>query len=118
MGAIMQYLGEIGETADGAPFSAYYNEDMANLDVEIGIPVAKPVAGKGAIKANKILTGKGVSCIYKGPYSQVGPVYQSMMAWINQKGLIPNGICYEFYFNSPLEVPEKELLTKIVFLLK
>ena len=100
------------------PFSAYYNEDMANLDVEIGITAEKPVSGNGVIKQGKILAGKGVSCIYKGPYSQVGPVYQSMMTWINQKGLISNGICYEFYYNSPLEVPEKELLTKIVFLLK
>lgn len=117
-GAVFQYLGEIGEQAGGAPFIAYYNMDMENLDVEIGVPVSKPIDGRGEIKSSRIPAGKQVSSMYKGPYNQVGPVYESMAAWINQNGHTPTGVCYEFYYNSPMEVPESELLTKIVFLLK
>jgi hypothetical protein len=50
-GAVLQYLGENGENAAGPAFAAYYNMDMENLDVEMGFPVAKTVAGKGLVQA-------------------------------------------------------------------
>lgn len=117
-GAIIGYLNEIGEKPLGTAFAAYYNMDMADLDVEMGFPVAKPIAGKGDIKSGEIPAGKQVSCMYKGPYNQVEPVYKAMMQWMNENGHIPTGVAYEFYYNSPMEVPESELLTKIVFPLK
>jgi effector-binding domain-containing protein len=117
-GAIINYLNEIGEKPVEAAFAAYYNMDMENLDVEMGFPVARQIAGKGDIKAGEIPAGKRVSCLYKGPYSGVEPVYEAMMQWINENGYTPSGIAYEFYYNAPDEVPENELLTKIVFPLK
>jgi len=44
-------LNELGEKPLEAAFAAYYNMDMENLDVEMGFPVAKPLAGRGEIKA-------------------------------------------------------------------
>ncbi len=35
-GAIGQYLGRLGETPGGAPFVAYYNMNMEDLDIEVG----------------------------------------------------------------------------------
>ncbi|MEE8568429.1 MAG: hypothetical protein V3S81_07445, partial [Anaerolineales bacterium] len=35
-GAIDQYLGQLGEQPTGAPYTAYFNMDMSNLEVEIG----------------------------------------------------------------------------------
>ena len=116
--AIFQYLTEMGEKPLDAPFAAYYNMDMQDLDVEMGVPVAKPLAGQGDIKPGEIPSGKRVSCVYKGPYDQTEPVYNAMMQWINENGHTPTGVAYEFYYNSPMEVPESELLTKIVFPLK
>jgi len=118
-GAIIQYLNEIGEKPLGeAAFVAYYNLDMENLDVEMGFPVVKPINGKGEILSNEIPAGKQVACMYKGPYNKMEPVYNSMMQWINENGHEPIGAAYEFYYNSPMDVPENELLTKIVFPLK
>ena len=117
-GAVMQYLGEIGENAAGPAFAAYYNMDMENLDVEMGFPVSKVIAGRGDIKAGSIPSGKQASGTYKGPYSQMEPVYNAMNAWLHENGHESTGIVYEFYYNSPMEVPESELLTKVVFLLK
>ena len=117
-GSIIQYLNEIGEKPLEAAFAAYYNMDMENLDVEMGFPVPKPLAGKGEIKSSEIPAGKQVSCFYKGPYSQMEQVYNAMMQWINVNGHTPTGVSYEFYYNSPMDVPESELLTKIVFPIK
>lgn len=117
-GTILQYLEEMGEKTEGPAFGAYYNMDMADLDVEIGFIVPKPIAGNGAILSHKIAAGKQVSYLYKGPYAEMEPVYNAMMAWIGEKGYEPTGVSYEYYYNSPAEVPESELLTKIVFPLK
>lgn len=116
--AISQYLNEMNEQPKEAAFAAYYNMDMQDLDVEMGFPVAKPLAGKGEIKSGEIPAGKQVSYLHKGPYNQMEPVYHAMMQWINENGYTPTGVAYEFYYNSPMEVPESELLTKIVFPLK
>lgn len=117
-GAIIQYLNEIGEQPGEAAFAAYYNMDMNDMDVEMGFAVARPLAGKGAIKAGEIPAGKQVSCLHKGPYNQMELVYNAMMQWFAEHGHTPTGVAYEFYYNSPAEVPESELLTKIVFPLK
>lgn len=117
-GGIIQYLEDIGEKTEGPAFGAYYNMDMENLDVEIGFIVPKPIAGKGEIQSGKIPAGKQVSCLYQGPYAETAPVYDAMMAWIGENGQTPTGVSYEYYYNSPAEVPESELLTRIVFPLK
>lgn len=92
--------------------------NMENLDVEMGFPVAEQVPGQGEIKARVIPGGKQVTCLYKGAYKDCGPAYDGVNRWIQEKGYIPTGVAYEFYYNSPDEVPESELLTKIMFPLK
>ena len=50
-GAIMQYMGELGEPIAGEPFVIYYNLDMKNLDVELGFPVSKSLPAQGRDQA-------------------------------------------------------------------
>ena len=111
---IMDYLNELGKQPADIPFTAYHNLDMQNMDVEMGFPVAKPLPGKGDIKASEIPPRKIVSYMYKGLYSGMEPVYNEIFKWINEKGYQPTGVYYEYYYNAPDEVPESELLTRIV----
>jgi len=67
-GIITQYLGELGEAPVGAPFVAYYNMDMQNLDIEIGFPVSKKLPDKGDIKPGEIPAGNFAICLHTGPY--------------------------------------------------
>jgi len=115
---IAEYLAELGEQPACAPYTKYYNLDMQDLDVEMGFPVAKPLPGKGEIKQGEVPRGRYVSTMYKGPYSQMEAPYKEMSKWMEEKGLEPTGVCYEYYYNSPVEVPESELLTKIVMPVK
>ncbi len=117
-GAIAAYLEELGEAPADAPFTAYYNMDMDDLDVAMGFPVSKPLPSRDNIKATVIPEGKQASCMYKGAYTQIGSAYEALSGWVAAQGLEPIGISYEYYFNAPGEVPDDELLTKIVFLLK
>lgn len=111
---IMGYLNELEAQPADAPYTAYYNMDMENLDVEMGFPVAQLYPDKEDIKAGEIPAGKYACAIYKGPYAGMQEPYNQMFRWIEENGYQPAGACYEYYYNSPTEVPESELLTRIV----
>ena len=115
---IMQYIGELGENPVGAPYTAYFNMDMQNLDIEIGFPVTKKLPEKGDIRPSEIPAGKYASCIHTGPYSEIEPAYNILTKWVDDNGYEPSGIAYEFYLNDPNKTPPNKLQTKIQFLLK
>ena len=117
-GAIFQYLGELGESPAGPPFSAYYNMDMQNLDVEIGVPVAKKLAGKGEVQASEIPGGRAATCLHVGPYDKMQPAYQALMQWMGANGYEAKGVAYEVYLNDPAQSPPEEWQTLISFPLK
>lgn len=117
-GRIVKYMEELGVQLQYAPYTAYYNLDMNDLDVEMGFPVAEIFPDKDGIKARQIPQGKVVSCMYKGAYAEMEEPYKEIMKWIEDNGQVPTGVYYEYYFNSPQEVPESELLTRIVIPLK
>lgn len=116
--AIAAYLDELGEAPQGAPYTAYFNMDMDDLDVEMGFPVSRALPAKGEIKPGAIPAGKQAAAMHKGPYSAMEPVYKALAEWTARQGFEPAGISYEFYCNSPMEAPEEELLTRVVLLLK
>jgi len=116
-GAIMQYLGELGEQPAGMPFAAYYNMDMQNLDVEIGFPVARKFAGKGEVQPSEFPGGKLATVWHIGPYDQCGPAYEALTQWIKDHGYETTGVAYELYLSGP-ETPPEEIRTQIVFPLK
>lgn len=117
-GKVMAYLGQNGLKCTGAPFTAYYNLDMSDLDVEMGFPVANKTEGNADIKSSEIPAGKYVTYLYTGPYSEMGPVYEGMNKWIAEKGYETTMPCYEIYFNSPADTPQDKLQTQILLAIK
>jgi len=117
-GQIAQYLGQLGEPPIGPPFAAYYNMDMADLDVELGFPVARTLPGRAEIKAGEILGGQVATCLYTGPYSDIASAYEALSQWMKDQGYEASGVVYEFYLNDPAQTPPAELQTQIVFSLK
>lgn len=117
-GEIMMYLGQNGENPIGAPFVAYYNLDPANLQVEFGVPVSKELTETDTIKFKKVPAGKVVTCMHKGSYANLGKTYEAMTAYMQKENIEPSMLAYEYYLNNVAEVPEEELLTKVVFYAK
>ena len=117
-GVIAEHLNKLGEQPADAPFVAYYNTDMQNLQIEIGLVVSKPLPGTDDIKPGWIPAGKKAIAWHKGPYHAVVSVYQAVGKWLDENGLKHTGVVYEYYYNSPVDVPESELLTKIMFLVE
>ena len=117
-GRIFSYIGESGMNIADFPFVGYFNMDMENLVVEIGVPVASALVEKDGMVMSLVPSGLVVSTLYQGPYMAMEGVYQEMNEWIAANGLVPAGPVYEYYLNGPEEYPEAELLTRIVMLVK
>lgn len=115
---IVNYIISKGVEPLGPAFIAYYNMDMEHLKVEIGFPTMKEIPGSGEIVSVMIPAGKKAVGYHKGAYGDIAPVYDKLAAWAVEKGHTPSGIAYEHYFNSPGEISESELLTRVEFLLK
>ena len=117
-GAIGHYLGELGEAMISAPYTAYYNMDMQDLDMEVGLQVSRELPGRSQIQAGHIPGGKAASAIHTGPYRAMEPTYQALAEWMAKNGLEPTGVAYDFYIDDPAEVSQKEIWTQIYFPLK
>ena len=117
-GQIVGYSGKRAENHWGQRLLPCYNMDMEHLNVEIGFPVAAEMEGRGDIQLRWIPAGKKATGYHKGPYNEIGILYDKLGSWITGKGYEPTGVVYEYYFNSPEEIPPSELLTKVEFLLK
>jgi len=112
-GKIEDYLNKLGEYLSEVPYVAYYNMDMQNLDIEIGFPVCKALAGTDEIQAGFIPAGKVVFCMYRGAYHEMSETYDEMSKWVEENNYKPIGMVYEHYYNGP-GFPESEMLTMIV----
>lgn len=115
---IAQYAQQEGIQFSGAPYAAYYNMDMENLDVEAGFPVNSIDSGNEYVHVGEIPAGKYATTIHTGPYSQVEPSYNALMKYMQEKSVNSTGIAYEFYLNDPDITPPEQLQTQILFLLK
>ena len=113
-GAIAQHIMSRGGQIIDAPYVAYFNMDMSNLDLEIGFPVAAPLPSAGNIEGSKLSPGRYVTCLYTGPYEEMEPVYKGIADFMQQHELKPTGAAYEFYLNGP-ETPPANLQTRIEF---
>ncbi len=107
------YLASAGTYPSDAPFVAYHNMDMQALDIEMCFPVAKPLPGNAEVKAGTIAAGKFVYGMYRGSYEDIGPAYEEMTKWMQEKGLKDNGVFHECYLNGP-EGPPEEYLTMML----
>ena len=113
-GKVMAYAGPAGAAPADAPFVAYHNMDMSDLDLEVGFVFARPLPGAGEVVASAIAAGEAVQCVHVGPYDQVGGAYDAIAAFLAEHGRTGGGPSYEFYLNDPQETPSAQLRTRVL----
>lgn len=117
-GRIVEYIGELGGHPTGSPYVAYYNEDMDDLDIEIGVPVSKKLPGRGDIESAELPQGQVATCIHTGPYAEIKPAYAALAKWVTEQGYEAQGVTYEIYIDDPSQTAPDELKTQVAFPLK
>lgn len=85
------WLGSKGIQPVGAPFWKYRIVDMENkLEIDVGVPIATPVAGEGRIVADTIPAGRYVTMVYTGPFEGDGlmKATESLLNWADKNGIV------------------------------
>lgn len=118
LGDVFAWLGQHNIPPAGAPFIRYLVIDMAaQLDIELGVPVASAVSGDGRICAGVLPAGRYASLVYTGPYEGNGlmEANAALLDWGAAQGLIWDtwaaetgdgfGARLESYLTDPNEEP-------------
>jgi effector-binding domain-containing protein len=87
-----------GVAAVGPPFVRYHTFGEAETDVEVGIPVAEPVAGEGRATARELPGGAAITTWHFGAHDRLGEAYARLEGWLKQHGREPAGAAWEIYW--------------------
>jgi effector-binding domain-containing protein len=85
---IYQLLEKRGVSPSGAPFIRYHVINMAaELDVEMGWPVAAVLPGEGNVSAELLPAGQYATLLYTGDYSGLMDANRVLIEWAEQNGI-------------------------------
>lgn len=110
----LRYVTSIGAVTTGPPLVRYHAWGET-LDLEGGIPVAAPVAGKGRVHPGLLPAGQAAVAWHVGPYERLGETHERLGAYLASHGLEPDGAPWEEYWTDPgLEPDPAKWRTKVV----
>src|SRR5262249_23559855 len=79
------------------PIIRYFVIDMAaDLQIELGVPVAAPVAASGRIRPGVLPAGRYAVVRHVGPYDELAASNAALLAWAGAHGV-------EFHAQGPAE---------------
>lgn len=100
----------------GAPFFRYWiiGDMDAPFDLEVGVPVAAPVAGDERVQAGSVQAGRYLTYIHNGHPDQLNRVHNELQSWaaehqVSFKTLLQENSWagrYEFFLTNPEEQPD------------
>jgi len=119
IGEIVDWMMAQDVEMGGPPYSAYYTSPAEvapeDMQYELGVPFVGNASEAGKVKIKNLPAQDVLYAVHKGPYSEVGLVYEVLMDKVIEEGYQMIGAPMEIYFNSPMEVSEDELLTEVQF---
>lgn len=120
---VAERIADLGREPAGPPYGRYH-EWGERVDLEIGIPIATPVANlrplaeceEGEIGASELPGGRAAVTVHRGPYDGLRATYDGLGAWIRQQGEEPGRGPWESYIDGPEEVDDLDSLrTEVVW---
>ena len=114
---IFGWLGAHGIAPAGPPFFRYHVIDMQReLQVEVGVPVASPVADEGEVRAGTLPAGRFAVMTHTGAPDTLVAATAELLDWAQAQGLAWDvsrtdagehwGCRVEFYLTNPAEEPD------------
>lgn len=129
IGEVAAWLAQQGVAPAGAPFVRYLVIDMeAQLELEIGFPLASALPGNGRIRAGVLPAGRYASLVYTGIDNGIA-ANAALLEWGAEQGLVwdrwntENGDAFgarlESFITNPDEEPDRaKWETEVAILVK
>lgn len=117
-------IADLGGEPAGPPFARYHDFNAESVDVEIGIPVAAPVANlrpveesePGEVAAGQLPAGRVAVTVHRGDYEGLNATYRRLEEWVRAQGREPGAGPWESYIDDPTEVEDaSQLRTEVVW---
>lgn len=106
LGRIVPYALGAGATLAGQPFARYPEFGPGSPVIEVGMPLAAPVAGQGDIESFELPAGLTAVGVHGGAYTHLHESFAALEKWIAAQHLLPAGPAWEVYVNDPAEHPD------------
>lgn len=86
---------QVGAAIVVPPFARYHAMNGTEFDVEIGVPLARPMvgqqalvdAGEGEIERSELPDCRAATLVYHGPYVGLGDAWDELQSWVEREGL-------------------------------
>lgn len=85
----------------GPVFSHHFSMQPDTFDFEIGVPVSRPVAPTGRVKAGELPGAKVARTVLHGGYEGLPDGWGQFMAWVDKEGLPKAPDLWEVYVKGP-----------------
>lgn len=115
--AVTGFLTAAGIDPAGAPFTIYHQVTDADTDGDIAmcVPVAGEVDADDSLELIELPAVAAARVVHQGGYDDLSASYNTVAAWIHERGHRIVGPHREVYLNSPADTAEADLRTEILF---
>ncbi len=106
--ALFRHVGASRARPAGPPLSLYHGGefDESDVDVELCVPVDRPLCGAGQIAGRELPVTTVASTLYAGPYDAIGAAYAAVQGFIAERGQETAGPAREIYLVGPGQVSD------------
>lgn len=85
----------------GPWFTHHFRRPTDSFDMEVSVPVAKPIAAAGRVQPSEWPAMRVVQTVYHGGYEGLGEAWGEFMDWIEEQGLKTADDLWECYLVGP-----------------
>jgi len=109
IGEVMGAIAAQGIAPAGPVFSHHFRMHPDTFDFEVGVPVARPVAQQGRVKAGRLPATTVARTVYRGPYEGLGAAWAEFGRWISSQGHTAAANLWECYIAGPESSPDPSM---------
>lgn len=118
-GEISRFMAARGIEFSGTPLSISRIDQTNSYAFDAAIPINDAnVVPRGSVKLGETPSGPAVMAIHEGPHGQMQETFEKIAAFIAVQRLAHSGVIWEHYISDPGVTPEKDLITRVYFMLE